>query len=69
MKIKVVEKRENTIKRILQKSYTFQNCKCGKDGCVRYKDDKRVNFKTRGVVYEFELFTGGMLYEIYRTDV
>ena len=54
MKIKVVERRGRTVKTILQKSYPFDRMKCKRSDCFVCKDDKKVNCRARGVIYEIQ---------------
>ena len=52
LKIKVVEKMQNTVKQELQRSNPFKVKKCGRDDCILCEKDMNVNCRTRGCVYE-----------------
>ena len=52
IKLKVVEKVENNVRKELQRSNPFKEEKCGKDKCMICKLESGVNCRARGCVYE-----------------
>ena len=54
LKIKVVERRGRTMKRILQKSDPFKKIDCKEKDCVICKEGIDVDCRKRGVIYEIE---------------
>ena len=52
IKVKVVERRGNTMKSILQKSDPFNKMTCEEEDCVICREGMDVDCRMRGVVYE-----------------
>ena len=52
LRVKVVEKMNNTIKRVLQRSNPFKSTKCGRDDCNLCKLNMNVDCRCRGCVYK-----------------
>ena len=59
MKIKVVERRGNTMKKLIQKSDPFNRIKCNEDDCIICREGMDVDCRKRGVVYEIQCMEDG----------
>ena len=59
MKIKVVERRGNTMKKLIQKSDPFNRIKCNEDDCIICREGMDVDCRKRGVIYEIECMEDG----------
>ena len=57
MKIKIVEKIGNTVKKELQRSNPFGDQHCGRNDCVTCNMDLSINCRKRGPVYEISCET------------
>ena len=59
IKVKVVERRGNTVKKLIQKSDPFSKVKCGENDCIICQGGMDVDCRKRGVVYEIECMEDG----------